>query len=306
MKDRFSRLIEAVQGHWVVRRVVAVMDTANAAGAPLLAMALAYTTMFAILPGVILLAGVLGWVIADPLARATLLGELVAFVPPLAPVFEGSLEALVRERGTLSIIGLVGLIWGSSAFYAALDDVMRRLFPGGGVRSFISIRARGAIAVLVLVALITGTVALSGVWAFVQGSVGGLADLLTWLLPVLSIALVSLVVLGTYLWVPTAPPGFRAALPPALVAGIGIGLLTNLFSVLAPLLVGGLKGFGVVTTVFAAFVWLNLVFQTLLWGAAWARYRRDRVRLADIGEIDFARRAATDEADEGNAPADGA
>jgi uncharacterized BrkB/YihY/UPF0761 family membrane protein len=281
MKERLNRVIAAVRGNSIVQRVLAVIESANAVGAPLLATALAYTTMFAILPGVLLLSGVLGWVIVDVTVRADLLARLVAFVPPLAPVFADSLEGLVRGREALSIIGLVGLLWGASSFYAALDEVMRRLFPGGGTRSFLSVRLRGALAVLVLVGLVMGTVALGGVWALVVSSVGPLRDVLSWLLPVITIVLISAVVLATYVWVPTAPPTVRAALPPAIVAGIGIGLLTNLFAALAPLLVGGLSGLGVLTTVFAAFVWLNLCFQVLVWGAAWARYRRDRLRLAD-------------------------
>lgn len=286
MKQRAERLVERITQNSVVRRVLAVMESANAAGAPLLATALAYTTMFAIIPGVILTAGVLGWLIAEPEVRAALLSELVAYVPPLAPIFEGSLETLVRERGTLSIIGLVGLLWGASNFYAALDEVMRRLFPGGGVRGFIAVRARGAIAVLVLVLLVVGTILLGGLWGFLQSTLasalGDMSGVLPFFLPLLSIVILTLVVLGTYLWVPTAPPSVRAALPPAIVAGIGIGLLTNLFTLLAPLLVGGLAGLGVITTVFAAFIWLNFTFQLLLWCAAWARYRRDRLRLEDV------------------------
>lgn len=288
MKQRLERLVGAIQQNAIVQRVLAVMETANAAGAPLLAMSLAYSTMFAIIPGVILLVGVLGWLVDDPQARAALLGELVAYLPPLAPIFEDSLETLVRERGTLSVIGLIGLLWGASSFYAVLDDVMRRLFPGGGVRGFVSQRTRGLLAVTVLVASVMGIVALGGLWAFLQGTItsafGDAGGTLRLVLPLLSIGLVTLVVLGTYLWVPTAPPSVRAALPPAIVAGLGIGLLTNLFTLVAPLLVGGLAGFGVLATVFAAFIWLNFVFQMLLWGAAWARYRRDRLRLADVAQ----------------------
>ncbi|HEY7598978.1 MAG TPA: YihY/virulence factor BrkB family protein [Candidatus Limnocylindrales bacterium] len=276
MRERLDQLIARLRENFIVRRVLGVMEASNAVGAPLLATALAYTTMFAILPGVLLLSGVLGWIIEDPIRRAELLARLVSYLPPLAPIFEGSLEGLVTGRGALSIIGVIGLLWGASSFYAALDEVMRRLFPGGPARSFLSVRLRGALAVLVLVLLVVGTIALGGIWTVVQNTVGELRDLLAWLLPVLSIALVTLVVLATYLWVPTAPPSPRAALPPAIVAGIGIGLLTNVFTALAPLLVGSLSTFGVLATVFAAFIWLNLCFQLLVWGAAWARYRRDR------------------------------
>ncbi len=281
MKRRMTAFVERVQQTRVVRTIQAVMTSAGAVGLPLMAMALAFTTMFAILPGILLLSGVIGWVISDPVRQAQLLAELVAYVPPLEGLFAESLEGLVRGREALSIIGVLGLLWGASNFYAALDEVMRRFFPGGDARGFISRRVRGVVAVLVLVLLVVGTIALGGLWAIVQSTLEELGPLLSLVMPLLSITLVAVVVLVVYRFVPTAPPRWREALPPAIVAGIGIGLLTNLFSVLAPLLIGGLSAFGVVAAAFAAFVWLNFCFQLLLYGAAWARYRRDAARLAD-------------------------
>lgn len=281
MKERLGGLIGKAKRTRLVRLVQAVMGSAGAVGLPLLAMALAYTTMFAIIPALLLLSGVLGFFVSDPQRQQEVLAQLVAALPPLAGLFEDQMETLVEARNTLSIVGLVGLIWGSSNFYAALDEVMRRFFPGGDVRGFVSRRIRGVIAVLVLVGLVIGTVALSGLWAFIQTTLRDFGPLLSLVMPLLSILLMTVVVLVVYRYVPTAPPSWRAALPPAIVVGIGIGLLTNLFTVLAPLLVGGLQAFGVIATVFAAFVWLNFVYQMLLFGAAWARYRRDAVRLAD-------------------------
>lgn len=266
---------------WVVRRVMAVMESANAAGAPLLAAALAFTTMFAMIPVLLLLSGVLGWLIDDPQLRGELLSELVDLVPPLRDAVAESLEGVVRARGALSLVGLVGLLWGASNFYDALDEVMRRLFPGGTVRGFVERRVRGVLAVLVLLALVVGTVLLGGVWAWVATvaeQVGVLAALRL-IVPLVSVLVMIAVVLLVYRLVPTAPPSVRAALPPAIVVGIGIALLTNVFSLLAPLLLRGLAAFGILAAVFGAFVWLNLCFQMLLFGAAWARYRRDRLRL---------------------------
>jgi membrane protein len=278
--DRLKRLPGRVLEFWVVRRVRAVMEAANAAGGPLLASALAFSTMFAIIPGLLLLSGVLGWVIDDPVIRADLVARLVAYVPPLADAVADSLEGVVRTRGALSLIGLVGLIWGASNFYAALDEVMRRLFPGGGVRGFVERRVRGAIAVTVLVLLVVGTIALGGLWGALETMVGiELVALVRVTAPLISLPVMVLVVFLVYRFVPTAPPPWRAALPPAIVAGIAIGLLTNLFGLLAPLVVGGLAGFGVLAAVFGAFIWLNFCFQVLIYGAAWARYRRDRMRL---------------------------
>jgi membrane protein len=282
-QQRVQGIAAAITDFWVVRRVMAVMEAANMAGAPLLAAALAFTTMFALVPVLLLLAGVLGWLIEDPATRAELLAQLVAQVPPLEQALAGSLEAVVEARGALSLVGLIGLLWGASNFYQALDEVMRRLFPGGEIRGFVSRRVRGVIAVLVLVGLVVGTITLGGLWAFLEGLLGAVDnEFVFWGVGLLvSLAVAIVVVLIVYRFVPTAPPTVRAALLPAVVAGIGIGLLTNLFTLLAPLLVGGLQAFGVLAAIFGALIWLNFCYQMLLYGAAWARYRRDREKLAD-------------------------
>jgi uncharacterized BrkB/YihY/UPF0761 family membrane protein len=129
----------------------------------------------------------------------------------------------------------------------------------------------------VLIAVIVGSVVVSSVWALIGQLVGDLA-VFRYVVPILALAVFVLVVLAIYRLVPTAPPSLRAATPPAIVAGIGIGLLTNLFGVLAPLLIGGLSGLGVIATAFGLLIWLNFGYQILLFGAAWARLRRDRER----------------------------
>ena len=131
--------------------------------------------------------------------------------------------------------------------------------------------------IVILLALIAGTVSLSGLFGLLNQIVGGLA-IWGYLVSLTALLVFVLVVLAVYRLVPTAPPTLREALLPAIVAGIGIGLVTNLFSLLAPVLIGGLSGFGVIATIFGVLIWLNLSYQILLYGAAWARLRRDRAR----------------------------
>jgi membrane protein len=235
--------------------------------------------MFAFIPLVLLVSGVIGWLIEDPAQRASLLDQLISYVPPLADFFRSSLEGAVAGRGALSIIGLIGLLWGASAFYGVLDEVMRRIFSGGGLRNEFSRRIRGFATIVILLLVIVGTVSLGGLWATLDELVGELS-VWRYAAPLLSLVVMVLIALVVYLVVPTAPPSLRAAFWPAVAAGFGIGLLTNLFSLLAPLLIGGMAGFGVIATVFGALVWLNFSYQILLFGAAWARVRRDREQYA--------------------------
>lgn len=273
-RARLDSVIGGITGNRHVAFVLAIVNIANEAGASLFAAALAFGTMFAVIPLLLLLSGVIGWLVEDPAQRQSLVDQLVNTFPPLAGVFASSLETAVSQRGALSIIGVIGLLWGASAYYGGLDEVMRRLFSGGGVRNEFSRRVRGAITIFILVALIVGTISLSGIWVTLDQLVGGLF-FWRYLAPALALVVMVLVVLSVYCLVPTAPPSLRAALPAAIAAGLGIGLLTDLFSLLAPLLIGGMAGFGIIATVFGALVWLNFSYQILLFGAAWARVRRD-------------------------------
>jgi membrane protein len=274
VRARVDSIATRITTNRYVRPALDVVNVANDTGATLFAAALAFGTMFAFIPLILLASGVIGWLIADPGQRASLLSQLVSYVPPLADFFRTSLEGVVSGRGALSIIGVIGLLWGASAFYGVLDEVMRRIFSGGGVRNEFSRRIRGFATIVIMLLVVGITISLSGVWALLDQLVG---ELVIWryLAPLFTIAVMVLVVLLVYLVVPTAPPSVRAGLPPAILAGLGIGILTNVFSLLAPLLIGGMAGFGVIATVFGALVWLNFSYQILLYGAAWARVRRD-------------------------------
>ena len=275
LRARVDALVTRVTSHRRVRPVLDVIGVANDTGATLFAAALAFGTMFAFIPLVLLVSGVIGWLIDDPVQRASLLDQLVGYVPPLADFFRSSLEGVVAGRGALSIIGVVGLLWGASAFYGVLDEVMRRIFSGGGLRNELSRRIRGFATIVILLVVIVGTISLGGVWAALDQLVGGLA-ILRYAAPLISLGVMILIALAVYVVVPTKPPSLRAAFWPAVAAGTGIGLLTNVFGLLAPLLIGAMAGFGVIATVFGALVWLNFSYQILLFGASWARVRRDR------------------------------
>ena len=260
-----------------VSRVQAILTGADEAGGPLFAPGLAFHALFAMLPGLLLLAGLAGWLVDDPKVRATLVLELVRTFPPLAAPVSETLQRLVAERGAFSVLGLLGLVWGASNFYGALDEAMARLIPGERRRGLVERRVRGLVAVAVLLGASVLSVVAGSAWSFVEGTLAVGDDLAVWRFvpPAATILLMTIAAYFVYRTVPTAPPGWRAALPPALLAGVGIAVLTNVFTLLAPRLIGALQAFGVLAALFGALLWLNYVFQVLIIGAAWARLRRD-------------------------------
>lgn len=263
-----------------VAEIQAVTTAVGEASGGLLAAGLAFNALFAIIPALLFMVGLLGFVIGDPARAQQIVESLVDRVPAMADFASAVLDQLVAGRGAFSIVGLIGVAWGASGFYGSLDEAMRRLFPGGAPRGIVSQRIRGVVAVFGLVgaalAAVTATSVVSLLDAVLVLPEG--IETVRVISTVLMMGVFILVVLFSYLVVPTANPPFRAALLPALLAGTGIGLVTALFSVLAPFLVGRLSGLGLLATVFGALVWLRLVFEMLVYGAAWARIRRDRAR----------------------------
>lgn len=262
-----------------VQMLLAVMANYNAAGGGLLAAGLAFNALFAIIPGLLAVVAFLGILIDDPVSRAQTVQFIVHVFPPLRPVAQTIVDTLASGSRVGSIIGIIGIVWGASGFYGALEGAFALLFPGTGSRGMIEQRIRGVIGVLSLVGMVFAAVLLNTIVGTVSTVVvlPGF-DLFVLLTPALACLAAVVVCLVVFVVVPVHGPSVRAARAPAVFAGVAIGLLTALFGLAAPLLVQGFAALGVIASVFAALVWLNFVFQALLYGAAWACIRRDRER----------------------------
>jgi membrane protein len=275
--------------------VLAVLDVQRAydrGGGAMSSAGLSFYGFFSVVPALLLFASLLGWLIEDQATRDRLMGQLIEQVEPLRDVAGAILDGLAGSARTGTFVGLVGLLWGASGFYGSLQSAMQRMFPGPGTRDILATRIRGVLSVaLILVALLSAVLILvvaplvtewlrgtalyrDSEWlrALTPGDVAASVGTLS----VIGVAVMACLVV--YVEVPPDGPTLRQALPPAGVAGLVIGLLTALFGQLAPLLVRQWLGLGVVGSVFIALVWFNLVFQVLLYGAAFAKLRRDRDR----------------------------
>jgi membrane protein len=267
---------------------MSVMDSYNAAGGGLLASGLAFSALFAVVPGLLLLVSVLV-IVGDEALRKNVLDWVIAQVPPLKDVAASVLESVANSARVGSILGFIGFVWGASGFYLAIDGAINRFFPAPHGRDPLRGRVRGVIATAVVVLAVLAAFAASVAISVVNTSVLNIhADgLLPIVSPLVAVGAAWLVCLACYLLLPVRPPHWRAALVPAIVAGTAIGLLTSLFGVLAPMLAGGFTSLGVIASVFIALVWLNWLFQALLLGAAYARQRdvQQRHRESEVARI---------------------
>ena len=85
----------------------------------------------------------------------------------------------------------------------------------------------------------------------------------------LFVGVVSLV----YRFVPVDHVPWRAILRPAILIGIGLAGFAQLFTFIAPKMVGFAALFGTFVTIFALLAWMAISFNMLILGASWTRVR---------------------------------
>jgi membrane protein len=258
-----------------------VLDRYGAAGGGLLAGGLAYAALFAIVPGVLLLAGVVGLLVADPIERAKVVDVLVGVLPPLRDLIQVVLDEAARDAGSVSIIGAIVLIWGTSRFAVAFQDAIARVMGGDRERGLLA-RNLGALgAVALMIGAIVASTLLSGVLAFLEagvaaGVLGVLSGAISFALGLLPVVLTVAAMILVYRIVPTPAPPWPATFLPGIATGLALNVVARAFAYLAPRLIGSAALLGTLATAFAALAWLALSFQAILLGAAWVRDRADR------------------------------
>ena len=274
------KILEKVLDEPRVAEVRRVLDVYGRAPGGLLANGLAFSALFAVVPIALVTLGVAGLIVDNPAVQEQLAEALGAVVPPLAELIDQALVAMAQGAAVTSIIGVLGLIWTVSQFYVTIDVAFARIFTDRPERDVLRRTARGFVWVAGLVGVVVALI--------VGGSLAAAAEAL---LPTTTTALTVIgrvvtsppvvilvtvgVVLVIYRIVPPRSPSLRSAVVPAIVAGLGIYLLAQVFLFVAPRIVGVAALAGPLATAFIALAWLSFSFQILLLGAAWVRVRDD-------------------------------
>jgi uncharacterized BrkB/YihY/UPF0761 family membrane protein len=265
-----------------VAYIRAVLDVYGRAPGGLLANGLAFAALFAAFPVALVTLGVAGWLVNDPAVQARLAVTIGALLPPLRDLVDQALGTLSRGAILTSIAGVVGLLWTVSQLYVTLDVAFARIFTERPERDVFRRTARGFVWVAALVGMV--------VVLFVAGSLAAAAEALLPTsaaaavtinrvlssLPVVTVVGVSTIAV-LYRVLPPEPPRWRAIGLPAVVAGLVIVALSQLFLYVAPRLLGAALLTGSLATAFVSLAWLSFTFQALLLGAAWVRVRDDRL-----------------------------
>ncbi|MEP6638564.1 MAG: YihY/virulence factor BrkB family protein [Chloroflexota bacterium] len=269
-----------------------VLDIYGRAAGGLLANGLAFAALFAAIPTTLLVLGVGGWVAAgNRAASERLANALIEAFPPLADIINGAVDALAKGAALTSIIGIVGVIWTVSQLYGALDVAFARIFAEAPERDVLRRTARGLLVVVLIGMAIVGFVALVSFAGFIDAlaptdvPLAGATISIVRSVPFLS-GLAAVILLVTYRQLPPTAPRWRSVALPAVLVGVAIVVLSQIFMALVPRLVGVAALAGSLASAFIALAWLSFTFQALLYGAAWVRVRdeaADRAASAGLG-----------------------
>ncbi len=274
---RLQALALPIFGGRRVMRARSVVDRYNLAGGGLLAAGIAYNTLFAIIPMALFGGAILGFIVSDPSTLANVRAALTDWAPPLASVIDEILTGLSTASPSLSVIGVLGMIWGATRLFASLEEGIEAMFSEAPRRGLVSRTLRRVTSIVVVAAVVALALVGTSIASFVSelsvdgnGVVRGAIPLLLLVLP---LVLTALALATVYRLVPPVQPAASAIVPPAIVVGIGLVLLTRLFASLAPRFLGANFVYGTLGAIFVALAWLGLAYSLILIGAAWVRER---------------------------------
>ncbi len=245
-------------------------------GGSILASGLATRALFALLPGMLLLVAFVGFVARDPTIQAQVIAYIAELVPPLESLIRDSLGVISAGAVPFTIIGLATLLWAASGFFQTLDvafavilGIERRRDPI--VRGAIGLAGVGLVLVvvgfLVLLLLLAVSLAPAVAARILDPRFSQLGAFV-----VLAVATIGATTLA-YRFIPSIRPDWSAVILPGVVVGLGVTLLTELFTIIAPHLAGVASLYGAIAAVFVLLAWLQLAANLVVMGMAWIRVR---------------------------------
>ena len=232
------------------------------------ALALAFASFMSMFPIMLGTLSLIGLAIRDPQTYAHFQSLILQVFPGSAqPELEQALHGVRQSAGWLGLVSFAGLLWSASSIFAAMEFALTEIF-GTRQRDMLRQRLMGLVMMLVLVVAIVATVAINAAAAFfpvkwistITGLIAGAA--------VMVVLLVAL-----YRFVPNRTFRIREVLPGAILAGVGVEVVSLAF----PLYAWVAHGFNTYGAQFALFfllaTWFYLLSQLVLLGAVYNKFR---------------------------------
>lgn len=219
----------------IVRNAVLSFIDARATEA---AASMAYYTLFSIFPLLLFMVAVGSHFLESARAYQLVVDFMTEVLPVSHQLIERNIQEVLEMRGTIQIVGLVGLLWAGMGIFLSLEHNINRAWPEAQERNFLMQRLValvmvGVLAGLLSLAMVSNTLAdllprlHISLWYGISIYETTLWQVLSGLLPWL---ITFLLFMGLYRWVPSVPVRWPEAFWGALVAAFAWEAAANGFS----------------------------------------------------------------------------
>ena len=256
---------DEVQG-WLPVRVLAAFGASQAGN---YASALAFNGLLAMFPLMLGALAILGLSIRDPATELRFQQLIVQTFPGTAqPELLHAMNGVKASAGWFGLISIGGLVWSATGIFSTMEFVFAQIF-GIKQRGMVRQKLMGFVMMILLVLAIGITVA--------ANAIAGLAPslwLLNWAISfVIAAAVMVLLLVMLYRFVPNRAFTLKQVFPGALLAGILIELMSLVFP-LYTRYAGRFNNYGAQFALFFLLAsWFYLLSNLILLGAVYNKFR---------------------------------
>jgi membrane protein len=232
------------------------------------ALALAFAGFMSMFPMILGALSLIGLAIRDPATEVHFQSLVVQAFPSTAqPELLKALEGVKRSAGLLGFLSIAGLIWSASSIFATMEFALTQVF-GSRQRDMLRQRLMGLVMMVILIVAIVLTVGVNALAALLPIPLVGTVISL-----VAGSAVMVMLLIALYRFVPNRTFRTRDVIPGALLAGVCVEALSLAFPLYARL-AGGFNTYGAQFALFFLLAtWFYLLSQLILLGAVYNRFR---------------------------------
>lgn len=275
-KDKRVWFQERVLTRPATRLIVATIQGLNAHDASHLAAGVAYYAMLSLFPLLLGLTAIFGIFLPSEEVQKELLDFFEINLPGLVDVAEDNIEGIIRVRGILGIISIIGLIWSGTAMFGAISRAVNRAMGIRKERPFVRKKLRDlamALGLALLFLLSLGATAVQAVLARLD--IAYFAIFAHAASVIAALVINGLIFLLLYKHVPNMKTTWRLILPGALLAAVLFEIAKRVFVLYTGQLANYEAVYGSLGSLIALLIWLYFSgFITVLGAEFNAQYHR--------------------------------
>jgi membrane protein len=247
-------------------RVIAAFGESQAAN---YAGALAFAGFLSMFPMMLGVLAIIGLAVRDPATEARFEALIIQSFPASAQSeLLHALHGVRQSAGWIGLLSLGGLIWGASGIFGAMEFAFAQIF-GIKQRDMVRQKLMAVLMMVVLVLALGATVVANWAAGYVSGHFP-----FAWVISfVIGAAVMVILLVLLYRFVPNRTFSVRQVLPGALLAGVLVEALSLVFP-LYTRYAGGVNSYGAQFGLFFLLAtWLYLLSELILLGAVYNRFR---------------------------------